>query len=343
MRYVRGGGGAHATAGRITMRALLCEAFDGVDSLKLADVPAPQPAAGEVLVDVHAAAISFMDTLMASGKYQMKPTLPYVPGTDAAGVVAAVGEGVTRFAVGDRVACSGWYGAYAEQMVAPEAWVSRLPDSVDFVIGSTVRHCYGTAQYGLVTSGHLQSGETVFVSGAAGGVGLAAVDLGHSLGAHVIAGVGSVDKEAIVRDRGAAEVVNYRTENLRERIKALTPGRGVDVFFDNVGGEVFTTMTRLMNWGGRMLPIGFASGEIPSVPVNLLLLKNCSVVGAFYGAWSQRFPAESAVADAQLFSAVGAGRLRPLVCEAVPLEDSRRAFELATSRRAQGRVVLLVR
>ena len=155
--------------------------------------------------------------------------------------------------------------------------------------------------------------------------------------------IGSADKEAIVRDRGAAEVVNYRTENLRERVKALTSGRGVDVFFDNVGGEVFTTMTRAMNWGGRMLPIGFASGEIPAVPVNLLLLKNCSVVGAFYGAWSQRFPAESSVADGQLFAGVGAGRLRPHVCEAVPLEDCRRAFELATSRRAQGRVVLLVR
>ena len=343
MRNVGGGRCADPCAGRLSMRALLCEAFSGVDALKLADVPAPQPAAGEVLVDVHAAAISFMDTLMASGKYQMKPPLPYVPGTDAAGVVAAIGDGVTSFAIGDRVACSGWYGAYAEQMVALEAWVSRLPDNVDFVTGSTVRHCYGTAQYGLVTSAHLQAGETVFVSGAAGGVGLATVDLAHSLKAHVIAGIGCADKEAIVRDRGAAEVVNYRTESLRERVKALTSGRGVDVFFDNVGGEVFMAMTRAMNWGGRMLPIGFASGEIPSVPVNLLLLKNCSVVGAFYGAWSQRCPAESALADAQLFAAVADRRLRPLVCEAVPLEERRRAFELATSRRAQGRVVLLVR
>lgn len=325
------------------MRAVICTGFDGIGSLALGEVDAPTPGPGEVLVDVHACAVTFMAGLMVSGKYQMRPPLPFVPGTDAAGVVAAVGEGVTGFRPGDRVSCGGWFGAYAEQMVASEHLTARLPDNVDFATGSTVRHGYGTAHYGLVACAGLRPGETVFVSGAAGGVGLAAVDLARHLGAHVIAGVGSPEKIALVRDRGAAEVVDYGHEDLRERIKAVTGGRGVDVCFDNVGGEVFTTLSRQMNWGGRMLPIGFTSGEIPSVPVNLPLLKNYSIVGAFWGAWAQRFPRESAAADAQILEWVGQGRLRPHVSRTLPLEDFREALQAVAQRRVQGRMVLLVR
>lgn len=325
------------------MRAVICTAFDGARSLTLGEIDAPKPGPGEVLVDVHACAVTFMDGLMAAGKYQMKPPLPFVPGSDAAGVVTAVGEGVTRFKPGDRVACGGWFGSYAEQMVASEHSTARLPDAVDFVTGSTVRHVYGTAHYGLVVCAGLQPGETVFVSGAAGGVGLAAVDLARHLGAEVIAGVGSPEKAAVVLDRGAKAVVDYRRENLRDRIKAITEGRGVDVCFDNVGGDVFTTMTRQMNWGGRMLPIGFTSGEIPSVPVNLLLLKNYSIVGAFWGAWTQRFPHQSAAADAQILEWVAQGRLRPHVGQTLPLGDFREALRAVAERRAQGRTVLLLR
>ena len=342
MRIGRSGDSARAGGG-VSMRAVVCTAFEGLESLTLGEIDAPRPGPGEVLIDVHACAVTFMDALMVAGKYQMRPPFPFVPGSDAAGVVAAVGDGVTRFKPGDRVSCGSWFGSYAEQMVASEHLTARLPDAVDFVTGSTVRHGYGTAHYGLVVCAAMQPGETVFVSGAAGGVGLAAVDLARHLGARVIAGVGSPEKAALVRDRGACEVIDYRRENLRDRIKAITDGRGVDVCFDNVGGEVFTAMTRQMNWGGRMLPIGFTSGEVPSVPVNLLLLKNYSIVGAFWGAWTQRFPHQSAATDTQILEWVAQGRLRPHVSQALPLSDFRAALQTVTQRRAQGRVVLLVR
>jgi NADPH2:quinone reductase len=280
---------------------------------------------------------------MVTGKYQMRPQTPFVPGTDAAGVVSAVGEGVTRFRPGDRVACGGWVGSYAEQLITSQQWAARLPPEVDYITGSAVRHAYGTAYYGLVVCAKLQPGEIVFVTGAAGGVGLAAVDLARHLGARVIAGVGSAEKVAIVRAYGADEVVDYAHEDLRERIKALTGGKGVDVFFDIVGGDVFTTMTRLMNWSGRMLPIGFASGAIASVPMNLPLLKNYSIVGVYWGAWGERFPQASVAADEQVFEWVAQGKLKPRVGAVLPLEQFKTAMELVRDRKAQGRVVLQVR
>jgi NADPH2:quinone reductase len=325
------------------MNAVVCESYSGIDSLKMGKIGNPQPAPGQILVEVHAASVSFMDCLMVAGKYQMRPPTPFVPGTDAAGIVSAVGKGVKRFKPGDRVACGGWFGSYAEQMAVSEQWAALLPPEVDYLTGSAVRHCYGTAYYGLLVQAKLKPGETVFITGAAGGVGLAAVDLARHVGARVIAGVGSPEKAAIVREYGAEEVIDYRREDLRERIKAATGGKGVDVFFDMLGGEAFTAMTRLMNWGGRMLAVGFASGEIPSVPMNLPLLKNYSIVGMFWGAWAERFPQESAAADAQVFEWVAQGKLKPYVGAVLPLQEFRQAMELVRDRRAQGRVVLQVR
>src|SRR4249920_1929610 len=235
------------------MKAIQCTCFAEEPALAIGEMPDLQPKIREVLVEPHAAAVSFMDLLMAQGKYQMRPELPYVPGTDAAGIVVAVGDAVTRFRAGDRVACGNWHGAWAEQMVVPEQHVTPVPSEVDFATAASLRYAYGTARYALVTMAHLRAGETLFVSGAAGGVGLAAVDLGRQLGARVIAGVGSRHKEATVRERGASEVVVYGEEDLRERVKALTGGSGVDVCMDNVGGSIFDAMTRLMNWGGRLL------------------------------------------------------------------------------------------
>lgn len=325
------------------MRAVVCQSLTGLDALKIGEMESPRLAAGQILVDVHAASVSFMDCLMVTGKYQMRPQTPYVPGTDAAGVVAAVGDGVTRFAPGDRVACGGWFGSYAEQVVASQQSAARLPAAVDYVTGSVVRHCYGTAYYALVLCAKLQPGETVFITGAAGGVGLAAVDLARHLGARVIAGVGSAEKAAIVREYGAVEVIDYAHEDLRDRIKAATGGKGVDVFFDILGGELFTAMTRLMNWGGRMLPIGFASGAIPSVAMNLPLLKNYSIVGVFWGAWNERFPQASVAADEQVFEWAAQGKLKPHVGAVLPLEQFRTAMEMVQNRKAQGRIVLQVR
>jgi NADPH2:quinone reductase len=322
------------------MKAIRCNVFADEPAFSMGEMPEPQPKAGEVLIEPHAAAVNFMDLLMAQGKYQMRPQLPYVPGTDAAGIVVAVGPGVTRFRTGDRVASGNWHGAWAERMVAPEPFVTPLPEGIDFATAASLRYGYGTARYALVTCAQLRAGETLFVSGAAGGVGSAAVDLGRHLGARVIAGVSSRQKEAAVRERGASEVVIYGEEDLRERVKSLTQGAGVDVCLDNVGGAVFDAMTRLMNWGGRLLPIGFTSGQIPSVPANLPMLKNYSVVGAFWGAWATRFPADAAAADEAVMRLVAAGDLRPLVSRVLPWTRFGEALDAIRQRQAQGRIVL---
>lgn len=322
------------------MRAVICESFDGPHALRVGQMPEPTLEAGQVQVDVHAAAVSFMDYLMVSGKYQMKPATPFVPGTDGAGIVRAVGGGVSRFRPGDRVACSHWFGAYAETMVVPELKAASLPDGVDFDTGSTVIHAYRTALYALEQRAAVRRGETVFVTGAAGGVGLAAVDVARHLGARVIAGVGSDDKIDFVMEHGTMAAVNYRAEPLRERIKALTDGNGIDVCFDNVGGSVFAEMTRLMSWCGRLMPIGFAGGEIPSVPMNLPLLKNYSIVGVFTGAWAEKFPLESAATDAKLMQLVAAGQLHPHVSDVLPLERAADAMNAVANRTVRGRVVL---
>jgi NADPH2:quinone reductase len=325
------------------MKAILCTEYGENAALRFGDLPAPQPGLREIVVEVHATAVSFMDLLMTQGRYQIKPPLPYVPGTDAAGIVSAIGSEVTRFRVGDRVASGAWHGAWAEQMLAAEDWAVPLPVQVDFPTAAALRYAYGTARYALVTTAHLQAGEVLFVSGAAGGVGLAAVDLGRHLGARVIAGVSTKEKAATVREYGARDVVVYGEEDLRERIRSLTGGQGVDVCMDNVGGRIFETMARLMNWGGRLLPIGFTSGEIPSLPANLPLLKNYAVTGAYWGAWAQRFPRESAAADEALMRMVADGELRPLVSRVLPWDDYAAAIGAIATRQAHGRVVLAVR
>ena len=325
------------------MRAVICRSFDGIDALEFGELADPVPGPGEVLVDVHAAALSFMDTLMVAGRYQMKPALPFVPGSDAAGVVLAVGEGVQRVRVGDRVACSHWHGGMAERMVAPEVSVVKLPDSVGFDIGSTVRYAYGTARYALETRAQLRPGEIVFVSGAAGGVGLAAVDVARQMGATVIAGTGSAAKGEAARRQGAAHAIDYSCEPVRDRLLELTQGHGVDVYFDNVGGSLFGTVSRAMAWSGRILPIGFASGEIPSLAMNLPLLKNYSVVGCYWGPWAEREPQQSRAADEQLFAAVAQGILQPQVSDVLPMSSFADGLQRLARRQVTGRIVLRVR
>jgi NADPH2:quinone reductase len=284
-----------------------------------------------------------MDYLMACGGYQLRPPLPYVPGTDAAGVVAAVGDKVERFRRGDRVACGNWFGGYAERMVAKASKSARLPDNVDFFAGSTVLHAYLTAWYALVDRVRLQPGETVLITGAAGGVGLACVEVAHLLGGRVIAGVGSASKEKAARDGGAEHVIDYSTEDVRERVKALTGGQGVDVGVDNIGGALFLTIARLMRWNGRLIPMGFAGGEIASVPTNLPLLKNYSIVGVFAAAWMTNFPDEAAQAADRVMALVGLCALRPRIDRVLPLEQAPEAMRAVAERRVQGRIVLRVR
>lgn len=325
------------------MKAVLCHSFTGPQDLRVDDVAEPKPGSDEILIDVHAASVSFMDRLLVSGLYQMRPPLPFVPGTEASGVVIAVGEEVTKFARGDRVACSSWTGGYAERMIAKESKSVRLPEGVAFEAAATVLHNYGTAYYALVERARAQRGETVFITGAAGGVGLAAVDLGRHLGLDVIAGVGSDDKAALVRSYGVNDVINYRSEDLRDRIKSLTSGQGIDIGFDNVGGVILEQMARLMNWGGRLMPIGFTSGVIPSIPMNLPLLKNYSIIGVFAGAWAEKFSTEAARINDKLMQLLADGNIRPHIDRVLPLEDAAEAMRAVADRTVQGRIVLKIR
>jgi NADPH2:quinone reductase len=322
------------------MLAVVCRSFDGIEALELGEIADPAPGPGQVLVDVHATAVSFMDTLMVAGRYQMKPALPFVPGTDAAGVVLAVGDGVRRLRVGDRVACSVWHGAMAERMVAPESTVVKLPDGIGFDIGSTVRYAYGTARYALVSRAQLRAHETLFVSGASGAVGMAAIDIAHQLGAMVIVGASSRERCDAAQGHGAAHAIDYSHEPVRERLLELTQGRGVDVFFDNVGGALFATVSRAMAWGGRLLPIGFTSGDIPSLAMNLPLLKNYSVVGCNWGAWLEREPEKGRAADEQLFAAVADGSLRPQAPDVLPLRSFAEGMQRLARRQMTARLVL---
>jgi NADPH2:quinone reductase len=325
------------------MRAVLCKGFEGIEALSVAEVAEPQPAANEVLVDVHAASVSYMDYLMTCGRYQMRPALPYVPGTDAAGIVVACGEDVTRFHPGDRVSCENWFGGFAERMVAKEAMTTLLPANVGFTVGSTVLNSYLTAWYALIERARLQAGETVLVTGAAGGIGLACVEIAHLLGARVIAVVGSAAKMAIVRQHGADEVIDYSREDVRQQVRALTSDQGLDVCVDNVGGALFAALARLMRYNGRLMPIGFTSGEIPSLAMNLPLLKSYSIVGVFIAAWTARCPDDAGRAAGTIMAWVADGKLRPHIDRVLPLECVAEAMSAVANRSSQGRIVLQVR
>ncbi|WP_422050129.1 NADPH:quinone oxidoreductase family protein [Shimia sp.] len=324
------------------MRAILCSKFEGADALELGEAPEPTPAADEVLIEVHAAAVSFMDKLMAEGGYQLKPELPYVPGTDAAGIVLEVGSEVTSFKPGDRVVGQMWHGSYAERAVTKHWKCAKVPESVDFTVACTVLHNYMTAYHALVQRCTLKPGETLMVTGATGGVGLAAVDMGRMLGARVLAGTGDVAKMGVLQDLGADAVVNMRKGDLREQIKELTGGEGLDVCFEMVGGDTFVKLARSMRWGGRITPIGFVSGDIPNLPMNLPLLKGFSVVGVFEGAWAEKFPAEATEAADKIMSWIAEGELQPLIDRVLPLEQAAEAFRSLQEREVIGRIVLQV-
>lgn len=322
------------------MKGILCHSFTGPADLALGDIEAPVPEADEVLIDVRASSVTFMDNLIVSGLYQMKPPLPFACGTDAAGVVSAVGSAVTRFKPGDRVAVFHWTGAYAEQMVAKEHRTTLLPDAIDFTTGSAILHTYATGLYALRDRAKIQPGETLVVHGASGGVGQATVDLGRHLGARVIGTVGSDEKADLVRSYGAEHVINYQTESIRDRVKELTDGRGADVIFDMVGGDVFDQSIRCINWDGRILIIGFTSGTIPKLPLNLPLLKNCSIVGVFMGLWADKFPEDNARLNDTLMQWIAAGDLKPYISDVLPLARAGEALQMLADRKVMGRVVL---
>ncbi len=318
----------------------MCKEFGPPEQLVVEQLDDPRPAPDELLVDVAAAAVTFPDTLMLEDKYQYKAKPPYVPGGEVTGVVTALGEGVEGWVVGDRVAGGlGTIGGFAELAAVPAASARRLPDSVDFDVAAGLNYAYGTSLYGLRYRGHLQPGETLLVLGAGGAVGLSAVELGRLFGARVIAAASSADKLDLCRERGADEVINYSTEDLKNRAKELTGGRGVDVVYDCVGGQRSEQALRAMAWEGRFLVIGFTAG-IASIPLNLTLLKSCDIVGVFYGAMSARDPALSRSISDELLDLAASGALQPHVSGRYPLERAGEALRALIDRTAIGKVVV---
>ncbi|WP_312957029.1 NADPH:quinone oxidoreductase family protein [Stutzerimonas nitrititolerans] len=326
------------------MKAVLCKAFGPAENLVVEDLDSPQIKKGEVLLDVHAAGVNFPDTLIIEGKYQFKPPFPFSPGGEAAGVVAAVGEKISHLKVGERVmALTGW-GSFAEQVAVSGQNVLPIPAEMDFTTAAAFSMTYGTSMHALKQRANLQPGETLLVLGASGGVGLAAVEIGKAMGARVIAAASTNEKLEIARKAGADELINYSEASLRERLKELTDGQGVDVIYDPVGGKLFEEAFRSIAWNGRMLVVGFAAGgEIPALPANLPLLKGASLIGVFWGAFAQRQPQDNAANFKQLFAWYAKGKLKPLVSQTFALEQAAEAIDTLGQRKAVGKLVVKVR
>ena len=324
------------------MKAVLCKQFGPPESLVLEELPSPKPGAGEVVISVKAASVNFPDVLIIQNKYQFKPPLPFSPGSELAGIVKEVGAGVSAFRPGDKVIAFTTYGAFAEEAKTEASRLMPLPENMDFVSGAAFLLTYATSDHALRDRGALRAGETLLVLGAAGGVGLAAIEIGKALGARVIACASTEEKLAVCREHGADAAINYATEDLRERIKALTDGKGVDVVYDAVGGPYSEPAFRSLAWRGRLLVVGFAAGEIPKLPLNLALLKGASVVGVFWGDFARREPREFAASVRQLGQWYREGKLRPHVSQTFPLEKAAEALKLMAARQVKGKVVLTV-
>ena len=323
------------------MRALVCRDYGPVDNLVIEDWDDPVPGDGQVAFDVKAAGLNFADILIIAGKYQVRPPLPFVPGNEASGVVTAVGRDVTRFKPGDRVIGALRGGAFAEKTVVDEHMAIPLPERMSFEEGAAYSVAYGTSYHALKQGARLQSGETVLVLGAAGGVGYAAVELAKALGSRVIAAASSDEKLAFARQAGADDVINYASGSLKDSVKALTGGKGVDVVYDPVGGDLAEQALRATAWQGRYLVIGFASGDIPRVPLNLTLLKEASIVGVWYGPWAEKHNDELWENVEELSAMVEAGKIQPRYSEAFSLDDFVDAFRVITERRVLGKIVLV--
>jgi NADPH2:quinone reductase len=322
------------------MKAIQCVEWGGPEKLRLAECPMPVPAAGEVRIRVEAAGVNFPDALIIQRKYQLQPPLPFVPGTEVAGTIDAVGEGVARLRPGERVVAFVGIGGFAEYVCASQAQVAPLPPGVDAAVAAGFTLTYATSQHALAERGQLKAGESLLVLGAGGGVGLAAVELGKLAGARVIAAASSKDKLDAARSCGADEAIDYAQSDLRETVKSLTGGRGVDVVYDPVGGAYTAAALRTLAWRGRLLVIGFAAGEIPQIPANLLLLKEVSAVGVYWGEFAKRDPAGNRRLLTQLFGWLAQGRLRPLVSRRYPLADAPTALQDLLARRTVGKLVL---
>jgi NADPH2:quinone reductase len=323
------------------MRAVLCHAWGAVEGLQLGDAPPPIPADGEVVIAVRAAGINYADSIMVAGHYQTKPPLPFSPGLEAAGIVAACGDRVTRFRPGDRVMAILAHGGLAELAAAPAAETFAIPDRMSFEEAGAFPIAYISSHVALRWQARLEPGETLLVLGAAGGVGLTAVEIGKAMGARVIAAASTAEKLAVAQERGADDVVNYAEEKLTDRVMALTNGEGADVCFDPVGGDLFDSALSSLGWGGRILLIGFVAG-VPKIPGNRLLVKHRAALGSSLRYFRWHAPDKLLRSVEELVRWYGEGKLRPLVTHRLPLEQSVEAIRLLTDRRAHGKVVVVL-
>jgi NADPH2:quinone reductase len=323
------------------MKAVLCKEFGPPEGLVIEDIEPLKPGKGQVVISVKACGVNFPDTLIIEGKYQSKPPFPFTPGSEVAGIVKEVGEGVDNVKVGNRVIAFTGLGGFAEEVVTEAARLILMPGSMDFATASAFAMTYGTSYHALKDRAQLKPGETLLVLGAAGGVGLAAVEIGKVMGAHVIAAASNDEKLEVSKQHGADELINYTAEDLKDRVKQLTGGKGVDVAFDPVGGNYSEPVLRSMAWGGRFLVIGFAAGDIPRIPLNLPLLKVCSIVGVFWGSFMERDPRHNQENLQELLSWFAEGKLKTHVSATYPLEYVAEALNDLMNRKVKGKVVLV--
>lgn len=322
------------------MRAVLCKELGPPESLVVEEVPTPTLKPGQVLVQVGACGVNFPDTLIIQGKYQHKPELPFSPGGEIAGEVIEMADDVTSVKKGDRVIALCGHGGFAEQIAIDASRLVPIPDEMDYITASAFLLTYGTSYHALKQRANIQPGETLLVLGAAGGVGLAAVQLGKAMGAKVIAAASTADKLELAKSNGADELINYTEEDFRGRLKEITDGKGVDVVYDPVGGDLFEPAVRSTGWNGRILVVGFAGGYIPKLPVNLTLLKGSSVVGVFWGEFTRRQPADSAQNNKELMEMFLQGKVKPHVSQTFPLERAADALNVLQNRQAKGKLVI---
>lgn len=323
------------------MHAWLCENPTGVDALSWKELPTPKPGAGEVLIEIKAASLNFPDLLIVQNKYQIKPPLPFVPGSEYAGVVQAVGDGVQHLKVGQNVACLSGTGGFASHTIAPAALCLPLPPEFSHVDAAAFIMIYATSHHALVDRAQLKAGETVLVLGAAGGVGTSAIQIAKAMGARVIAAASTDEKCALCKSLGADATINYSSENLRDALKVLTDGKGPDVIYDPVGGDLAEPAFRSIAWRGRYLVIGFAAGAIPSLPLNLTLLKGASIVGVFWGGFAKQEPKASAAALAELAGWYAEGKIKPVIDRTMPMAELKAAYAHMGSRGVKGKLVMV--
>jgi len=322
------------------MRAIVVDRWMKPEELSVSEIPEPEAGPGALSVEVHAAGCNFFDILMVQGQYQVKPPFPFVPGAEIGGVVRAVGDGVEGFAVGDRVFGAGGLGGFAEVSVMPASTAFKLPEGMSFAEGAALPIIYPTSYAGLVFRGGLQAGENLLVHAGAGGVGIAAVQIGKALGARVIATAGGEEKLEVARQNGADEVIDYREEDFVERVKELTGGKGADVIYDSVGGDVFDRSLKCIAWNGRLIVIGFASGRIPEVKANRILLKNIAITGLHWGAHAANEPARVSETFEALFELYAAGKIAPVIYKTYGLDEVPVALRALASRKTYGKLIV---